>query len=332
MSASYVYRGVWVNWSRGPIFGWTLSLTTTEAQMLAAFLAVFVTATGTQAWKIVSFILHQLRAAQIPGDGRHQQAQVILRNTGSALGASWEFLNLGWPWRKTASSAFPRVLLLALIAVLHATCWGLAGVFSSRVSQVPGDEVLVRSEDCGVYQSRKDISDSAEGFFFQSLNLNATFQASTYSRLCYTASSRREVCDQYTAPRLDWKTNANATCPFDPEFCIFNGTAAAFEMDTGVLDVHEFLGINTPLSERIGYRKVSTCAPMRVPHGFSRLVNNTEYPDSAVKQIFYVDVGGTSQGTSSATNYTYEYQILPLHGEYKISYVSFCAEVSLILT
>ena len=319
MSESYVYKGVWINWSRGSILGWTLTIDTAEAQLLTSFLAVFVTATGTQAWKILAFLLHQLRAAQTPGDGRHQQAQVILRNSGSALGASWEFLNLGWPWRKVASSGFLRVVLLALIAVLHAAGWGLAGVFSSRVTQVPGDEVLIRSPNCGIYQGQKDLSPTADGVFFQSQNLNATVQASTYTRLCYGATSRKETCDQYTVPRVPWKSNANATCPFDPEFCIFNGTAAAFEMDTGVMDAHEVFGINTPLSERVGYRKVSTCAPLRIPKAFSQLVNNTEHPDSSVKEIYYVYLGPTSQGTPNAENFTYQYNLGSVsNGVYKM--------------
>ena len=323
MSASSVYKGVWVNWSRGSILGWTLTTDSTEAQLLTSFLAVFVTATGSQSWKILAYLLHQLRAAQLPGDGRHQQAQIILRNTGSALGASWEFLNLGWPWRKTSSSGFLRVLLLAFIASLHAAGWGLAGVFSSRVTQVPGDEVLIRSSNCGIYETPNNVNASDSEIFFQSQNLNATVQASTYTRLCYGDTSRKEECDQYTVPRVPWKSNANATCPFDPQFCVFNDTAAAFQMDTGVMDVHEIFGINTPMSERVGYRKVGTCAPLLVPKGFGQLVNNTAHPDSSVKQTYSIYFGPSDQGTSGpAYNYTYQYNVGVSSGGYKISQVS----------
>jgi hypothetical protein len=37
-----VYLGVWTNWSRGPVFGSTLTLDRTNASLLIAFVAFFV--------------------------------------------------------------------------------------------------------------------------------------------------------------------------------------------------------------------------------------------------------------------------------------------------
>ena len=306
MSESYIYNGVWLNWARGAVLGWTLTLGTREGQILTAFLAVFVKTAGTQAWKIVSYFLHQLRAGRLPGDGRHQQAQVILRNTGSSLGASWELFTLGWPWRKVASTGFWRILVLVVIALLHASGWALASIFSSRATRIAGDEVLIRSPQCGYY-SFTNQSDLYNDRFVNSRNSNNTNDAAHYVRQCYANTQSNPYCDQYTVPQISWKQNANMTCPFDPEVCIFNGSAAALEMDTGVLSSRDVFGINTPISETVGYRRVTTCAPL---HSHAQLVNDSSADGSPGKdQWIRYYYGPTIAGTPDGLNWTYQYKV-----------------------
>lgn len=299
MSESYIYSGVWLNWSRGPILGWTLTLPSTQAQLLTAFLAVYVTLAGAQFWKIFSYIVHQWRAAPLPGDGQHQQMQAILRNTGTPLGASWQLLMLGWQWRKIASKGFGPVLIVAVLGVFHAVGWGLAGVFSSSVTKISGDEVLIRGTSCGFYS---DSSGSTDTAFLRSKNLNATAKATTYARQCYGTSQHKSFCDQYIVPQIPWKSNANASCPFDPEFCAFNGTAAAFEMDTGLLDSNGVFGVNTRSSQRIGYRRITTCAPIEPPSSFVRIENETNSAGTQTYVRYYF-------GPTPVANFSYGYNI-----------------------
>ena len=299
MSESYIYNGVWVNWSRGPILGWTLTLAFKQAQLLTAFLAVYVTVAGSQFWKILSYLIHQSRAAPTPGDGRHQQVQAILRNTGTPLSASWELMKLGRPWRKVAPSGFGPILILALIGVFHSAGWGLAGVFSSSVTKTYGDEALIRGSNCGWYSTPHGSNDTG---FLRSKTVNATVDAATYARLCYGTSQQKSFCNQYTVPRIPWFSNANSSCPFDPEFCVFNGTAAAFEMDTGLLDSNDVFGINTPLSKRIGYRRVTTCAPLHPPSRFVQPENKTGSLGIETFVHYYF-------GPTSATNSSYDYKV-----------------------
>ena len=309
MSEAYIYTGVWLNWSRDIVVGWTLTLRSKEASLLTSFLAVFTSTAGTQAWKIVSYLLHQLRAGQIPGDGRHQQAQVILRNTSSSLGAAWELVMLGWPWRKMASSGVWRVIMLSLVALLHASGWAVASVFSSRFTQSTGDEVLIRSPKCGYYTS-PNTSDLFQSQFTNSKDTNATNDAAHYVRQCYGETRQTPFCDQYTVPQIPWKKNANATCPFDPKLCTFTDNAAAFEMDTGVLNSLDSFGINTPRSEAVGYRKVTTCAPMHAG-GLARIENDTSLDgspgkDQYVRYYFGPTIGG---GDNIELNWTYQYKV-----------------------
>ena len=319
MSNSHYYTGVWVNHSRGSISGWTLTLPAAEGQLLVAFLAVFVTLTGSRLWTILSFLLHQLRAGRIPGDGRYQQAQVILRNSGGALGSSWQFVSLGWPWRKVATSSYWGLLILALVGLLHASSWAVAGVFSSKVTDAVAKEALVQSQHCGYYEETKNAIDGGSLGFFRSRNLETTTDAATYARLCYGQSKESPFCNRYAVPQLPWTSDTNVSCPFDPSFCGLNGTAATFRMDTGMLSSQSIFGFNTGRSDEIGYRRVTTCAPIKPPRGFIELVNNTSpdgSPGSSRYLRFYL-------GQNTVGNWTYEYNVdaISVHGGYKLSYV-----------
>lgn len=91
-----------------------------------------------------------------------------------------------------------------------------------------------------------------------SIDVNDTLAATTYSRACYGTAQNALQCTQYPQSQLSWEVNQNATCPFSQDLC-FYGASSAYEMDTGLIDSHVALGINAPKSERVQYRKVTTC-------------------------------------------------------------------------
>lgn len=90
------------------------------------------------------------------------------------------------------------------------------------------------------------------------MDVNDTLAATTYSRACYGSAQNLLQCSQYPQQQLPWKFNQNATCPFTNDLCIY-GDTSAYEIDSGLIDSHHALGINAPKSERIEYRKVTTC-------------------------------------------------------------------------
>jgi hypothetical protein len=97
-----IYVGSWVNWSYGPVLGATLTLTAQNGAYLVSFLGVFITFVGTQFWTICSFLFHQLNAKPT-ADGFQRQQQIILRNTGSAAGATLALFKLPFAWRPIKS-------------------------------------------------------------------------------------------------------------------------------------------------------------------------------------------------------------------------------------
>lgn len=117
--------------------------------------------------------------------------------------------------------------------------------------------------------------------------LNDSFTAAEYAKNCYGGNHNSLACGTYPQPSLSYKVNQNASCPFQKGICKISDTAA-FEMDTGLLDTHEDLGINAPQSERIKYRKLTTCAPLQTKN----------FEDGALEQFVpYSEQNENSKGT-----------------------------------
>jgi len=129
-----VYLGIWTNWSRGSVTGLTFTTTLQNGGLLIAFLALFVTFTGTCFWTIVSFIIHQNMSQKTLQGAVYHQQQAILRNSETSTAALWRLSKMSWTWRKIVPSTLLRSVSLPLVLSLATFCaFSTAGVFSSRV-------------------------------------------------------------------------------------------------------------------------------------------------------------------------------------------------------
>jgi hypothetical protein len=63
----------------------------------------------------------------------------------------------------------------------------------------------------------------------------------------------------HAKPSIKWD-GKKAECPFKDGICYRNNT---YQMDTGLIDSHHDLGINTPQEERLKYRMVTTCSVLK---------------------------------------------------------------------
>ncbi len=307
MAETTIYTGPWMDWARGSASGMTITLRAQHGQLLTAFLGIFVTVVGSQSWTIISFIIHQCRAKPTLGDAQYQQVQATLRNQGTALGAAWQLAQLWIPWR-TASS-LPRSFLAVgpwmVLALLHGLAWGLAGTFSSYAGRAAGSDFLIRARTCGYWESLRDSH-----LYHQRLDskdLSSTVTAADYARLCYDHPQDSPACNRFVRQFISWKEDVEAaSCPFDPDLC--NRTSVA--MDTGYLDSLTDFGINLRPTERIIYRRVTTCAPLLWRPGFIEVKNVTRQGKKDPTTWFRFNFG-SFQGV----NYTYQYNIdAPLTG------------------
>ena len=299
---SQIYTGPWINWSRGFVYGSTITLSQRNGSLLTAFLGIFVAAAGAAFWRILSFLIHQHRAKPLMRDAVHHQQQAILRNSGSPDAAAWQMTQVAWQWRKVTPRSILRGLPIIILATCNIILFAIAGVFSSEVTKATGNETLIRSSDCGYLLPRfpdpsQPITAALAGF--QAMDANDTLAASAYSRACYGSTFRGSQCYQYPKSRITW-TNRTVPCPFGDDICKdVNG----FQMDTGLVDSHGALGINAKPSDRVQYRKVTTCSVLRTKE-YSYYYNNTNTGGSGVQELIRYTYGTS---TNNLTNYTWQY-------------------------
>ena len=304
-AGAHIHIGKWTNWSYGPIYGATFTLSERDGTLLSNFLALFVSAAGAAIWRSVSYIIHQCRAGPRLKDGLHHQQQAILRNTGSPGDASWRLIQIPFYWWDHTKRPLARSLPLAALALIYMVSIGLAGVFSGEVTKPAGNETLIRGNNCGTWQLNPGAN-LQEMVAMSMKILNDTITANTYASACYGKTLNAIQCSQYAQQNIPWTTNQNASCPFAPELCFF-GPTSAYEMDTGQIDSHVVLGINAPPQDRVTYRKVTTCSVLRTAN-YSSMYNNTNVSRSAITYGDTYEQYGFGP-IVNVTNYTYEYNL-----------------------
>ncbi|KAK5658070.1 hypothetical protein OQA88_2626 [Cercophora sp. LCS_1] len=326
-AAAYnVYTGYWINWSRGPVLGATLTLNRQDGSLMIAFIAFYVTLVTTSLWRIICFGLHSYYSTSLPSDALHHQRQVLFRNSSSPNSAVRTTIHLITHWRGRGGGIWRRTLLALGLSLLCTCVFTLASGFSSRVASGDVDEVLVDGRRCGFV----DMSLAAD-------NLTSNFQLATparaeevhsadaYARQCYVTSPYATgalTCDTLTKTRLvPDQLDVNASCPFKNNICV--GDTGNIRLDTGYIDSHEDLGRNTPREKRFRYRRVLQCAPLKT-EGYKTYVNISD-SDTRVRYHYGKSIaasGNLSDFTEEfSTRDTYTSQdFMSLHGDSNLDY------------
>lgn len=308
-----VHTGLWTNWTKGPIYGGTITLTLRDASILVSFFALFVRLVGSHLWSIFCYLLHQWRSKQGNRDAFHHQHQALLRNSSSAATTVWLWLKVGWAWRSETFHPMLHSLAFVAMGILYIAAFGIAGLFSSRIV-ITNRSVLVRSDVCGAWP----LSDQFAKFNFnnfsepravlqeqESYAINTRHdltQCLAYVQNCYPVSS--PDCEGYIVGALNQTITLNASCPFDDSLCLTD----AIEIDTGYLDSAIDLGINAKPADRVWYRKFLSCAVLSTdsPYYVSKVDPHpdTAYPDDDEMYFYYGPADQNQTYTTSFTNYS----------------------------
>lgn len=214
-----VYTGVWTNWSHGPIAGITLTLTHKNGALLTAFLGSFITYVGTNFWRIMSFILHQLYSSDTPSNGHYHQTQAILRNSEDSIVSLSRFIKISWAWR--TQRPFYRSIPLLTITILSIVAFAAASTFAAKVSSAMGNEVLIWSSNCGSFliDYHKNLSTGVGWSIWSSYQSKTINSFANYAQTCYKGVSKAEGCSSFVKQRLTSHIDRNATCPFEDRIC-----------------------------------------------------------------------------------------------------------------
>ncbi|KAF8537382.1 hypothetical protein BDD12DRAFT_887763 [Trichophaea hybrida] len=258
MSTNNIYTGVWTNYSRGTIFGSTLTLTDARATALVSFLAVLITHTSTRSFKILRYISYHLRSHEIARDGLARQQDVLLRNAETDTAMLPIVPWIAWKWRGHTRNPFRRSTALFVITLLHTVAFIAAGVATSFVAAGNDQPVIAKGSQCGYWTIREKSVAPISKLHSDMLKQGTATRA--YARLCYDGEDEgRSECKVFSRTKLTWKETNNATCPFGGGICL-EGEAAAYTMDTG-LQSSEELGINSP--HKLQWQHRMTCAPLK---------------------------------------------------------------------
>lgn len=145
-----VYLGFWINWSQGKISGLTLTLTRQNGGLIIAFLAIFVGIAGRSFWRISCLLLHRWLSTASAQDGPYHQRLAILRNSDTAEAGFTRLIEAAFAWRKHGAQSMKRLLPISTYALITASCFTAAGLFSSRVTTDTASEVILTGSSCAM--------------------------------------------------------------------------------------------------------------------------------------------------------------------------------------
>lgn len=131
-----------------------------------------------------------------------------------------------------------------------------------QISTVTGNEVSVSSDKCGIVVEPDSV---LENYRNDVPYFNQRFVSGySYARQCYGNNTATQLCSSYKIPALPIHMSNTTDCPFPgkEQICLPNSTTLT--LDTGLLDSHDHLGINTPPSNRFAFRRVDQCIPLVV--------------------------------------------------------------------
>ncbi|KAI0382083.1 hypothetical protein F5Y04DRAFT_288225 [Hypomontagnella monticulosa] len=268
-----VYEGVWTNWSDGRVFGATLTVPRNTGSLLIAFIALFVSIAGTQLWRVFCFAAHQVYSdpSTNPGDALYHQRQVILRNAAEPTVGILRFFQLLTLWGHNPRVKRPlrRIIPVLVCAFLIACGLAAASGFSAKITQ--GNEVLVDGRNCGIPVAGPTRVSELDGYIYSYYSEDQQID-STYAQQCYSESglSSSIGCNSFVRQKLPFSIVNNATCPFADSIC--RSRDSNILLDTGLIDTHTDLGVNSPVSERFKYRMTLHCAPLEW-HNHTRIHN-----------------------------------------------------------
>ena len=302
-----VHLGTWINWSRGPVMGSTLTVSKQNGNLIVAFTAVFISFVSTRFWEIISFLFHRYYSTpDSPQDALYHQRQAVLRNTSSTPASTiWTLSSLAWAWRRSKSRRHlvSRVFPPLVAALLSLAAFALAGGFSSLISESSGigDEVLIDGSNCGIvnYRRLKSFNESiaTTGAKDRSRRLS---NAAHYAQQCYYGDRDEEAaagvfdCNSFVVPRIPVsKIVTNASCPFANGIC--RSESSNLLLDSGYIDSHKHLGMNAPKDKRVLFRQVTQCAPLRTD-GYT---SNFTSPEGLNYTMYHYGEGVNGGGLST---------------------------------
>jgi hypothetical protein len=261
----HVYLGLWTNWSQGRILGSTLTLTKSNGALVIAFAAFFITIIATRFWRMACVVAHQVycRSVPEPRDVLYHHRQAILRNAPTAISGLRSFILVLHAHRKSTRQLFIRTFPILLFSLFSIAGFTVLTYFLPQITTSMSDQVLLVGDHCGqIFEGSAESEDYKK--YLSTLNIYIRTQmsdAENYAQQCYSESSQTLQCSAFVTTRIPSTVNTTADCPFRPGVCRLDGSN--IRLDTGLIDLNRYTGINIPVNEGMSVRRSLHCAPLQ---------------------------------------------------------------------
>jgi hypothetical protein len=307
-AADYVFEGVWTNWKKGSVFGFTLTLSPDHAALLLPAITLLISIAGSQLWQLLRFNLHQMRATSSRRDFLYHEVQVALRNTATELEMLWRLIRIGAAWWDQGARVMRQLAFLAFWILLHFILVLLAGLFVPSLLNA-GDEVLSRSQWCGwynqtylaaIFSPQKPPDEIIRQAMEYQNNINSIYASiQQHVDICETSV---DGCNTLPVKSLKFNSNiAPGECPFEQSVC-HPDIDGLIHFDTGFLSSSSDLGFNAPKQDRVSFRMTARCAPLHDKKFVSGWIDVPATADAPAYQIADAMYG---PGFTSQRNVTY---------------------------
>jgi len=172
----------------------------------------------------------------------------------------------------------------------------LAGGYSSRAATFGSGQVLLSGTNCTFIGGNTNMS--TYGNTIGPMMTQDMIAAENYARQCYTRAPAGVSCNTYVKKQLPPAVvDTNASCPFDTKIC--KSITGNLFLDTGFLDSHTDFGRNTPVNQRLQFRRTIQCAPLATEGYRSR-----DY-DATKDQSYITYSYGPMQNVNGSTTMSY---------------------------
>ena len=262
--------------------GRTITTDTRMSIIIIALLAVMSSLGAAHLWNLLLFAFHQRNATRNLIDTLTRQQQALVRALPTPSSLTAETLKLWWLWRHKEGRVHLRCLIPALLALCFAISTIFASVFSSYIVDTSNIEVLVDSPYCGYRDAIRYYStDVPEEQDYVSIYEKI---GDEYARECYKSSTTLPTrCRSvFVKPNISFMAR-DGSCPFSPNMCAPKDSPAIV-LDSGLLDLNEDFGFNLGVSDRVKFRRRTSCTVLPA-NGYVRTLNRSEIPDILIHYL-----------------------------------------------
>lgn len=291
----HTYTGVWRDNTQDYFNGLVWTVHSRQFTAIGILLGFAIILGASMWWKIFArgllcFLDWLRRLLQQEETFFFRQRQLILATT-DPFNTARTLLIMPFPWAHPFRDPWPdrptcwRLIPLGILAFIF---WAGTTASSVLVYRIETDNFKLNDPDCGFIFFLPESVDAQLGY--RKSAVDDALSAKAYAVGCYGSDS--QDCSSFIPKTLPYSVAASP-CPFfeenpDQGLC----RATALQMNTGFLDSAKYLGINAPPSDRVLFRKRTTCAPIET---------------KTLRQ----DYGGAlvfNMGPAGGQPYTYNYQ------------------------